>query len=78
MHEQVQTGFCLWQVSASLNNNTDQINLLLNNYQAEKRERDIKYYFLIFILLTSPQGQGHHNSVSQLLSARKARPSPVF
>ena len=37
------------------------------------------YFFKIylFIYLTSPQGQGHHNSVSQLLWARILPNSPV-
>ena len=35
----------------------------------------ILFHFLNFILLTLPQGQGHHNSVSQLLWARITYPT---
>ena len=35
----------------------------------------ILFHFFNFILLTLPQGQGHHNSLSQLLWARTTYPT---
>ena len=46
-----------------------------NTFRTQKNNIVPKNFFIFFIYLTLPQGQGHHNSASQLLWAHITKPT---